>query len=566
MTSSPLGRTDDAVATPLVDVVGLDVRFGRGADAVHAVRGLDLTVGAGEVVALVGESGSGKSVTARTLVGLTGAGAQVHADRLSVFGEDVRFAGDRHWRTLRGRRIGFVLQDALGSLDPLRTIGAEVGEVLLAHNLATRSDVSDRVEELLRDVGIPDPAMRARQRPHELSGGLRQRALIASAIAADPELVIADEPTTALDATVRLQVLELLARSVEAGRSLLLISHDLSVVAKLAHRILVMHDGRVVESGETLQVLSDPQHDYTRRLLASVPSARTRGRLLSTGTPAPRRAQPTAVDSAPVLRVRDVGRTFAVRGRHDRLVAVEDVSFDVAAAETVGIVGSSGSGKTTVARIVLGLTEPETGSVELAGSAWSGVPERVRRDRRSTIGFVAQDPLSSFDPRHRVERLLRDGLRLRADGTGDATDERVQAAALLEQVGLPIGTLSRHPRELSGGQRQRVAIARALAARPRLLVCDEPVSALDVSVQAGVLDLLQNLQAEYGTALLFISHDLGVVHHLADRVLVMSEARIIERGTAEDVLSRPQHAVTRALVTAVPQLPEAVTTTAPSRA
>jgi peptide/nickel transport system ATP-binding protein len=549
MTANPAGEP------PLVDVVGLDVTFGRGDRAVRAVRGLDLTVGPGEVVALVGESGSGKSVTARTLVGLTGAGADVRADQLDLFGQDVRTAGESRWRTLRGRRIGFVLQDALGSLDPLRTVGAEVGEVLLAHTLASRADVGARVETLLRDVGIPDPALRARQRPHELSGGLRQRALIASAIAADPELIIADEPTTALDATVRMQVLDLLARSVENGRSLLLISHDLSVVARLAHRVLVMHDGRVVESGDTVQVLSDPQHAYTRRLLASVPSAGTRGRLLTTGTPAPRRPAPPSAGAEPVLRVNNLGRSFALRGRHDRLTAVEDVSFDVGPAETVGIVGSSGSGKTTVARIVLGLTEPETGSVELAGAPWSGVPERLRRARRSTIGFVAQDPLSSFDPRHKVGRLIRDGLRLRTGSRPEGRDERVEAAALLDQVGLPAATLGRHPRELSGGQRQRVAIARALAARPRLLVCDEPVSALDVSVQAGVLDLLQNLQAEFGTALLFISHDLGVVHHLADRVLVMSDARVIERGTAEDVLSRPQHSVTQALVAAVPRLP-----------
>ncbi|MER5651052.1 ABC transporter ATP-binding protein [Streptosporangium sp. NPDC002524] len=595
----------------LIDVEDLRVGFPKA--GVRAVRGVSLSIAAGECVAIVGESGSGKSVTARSLVGLAGPGAEVTASRFEVNDRDALRFGARDWRRLRGRFAGLVLQDALTSLDPLRTVGDEIAEVLTIHDVVPRAARGERVIELLEAVGVPEPEVRARQYAHQLSGGLRQRALIASAIAASPPLIIADEPTTALDVTVQAQILRLLAARKDEGTALLMISHDLAVVSAVADRVLVMKDGVIVEEGPTGRVLSAPRHDYTKLLLAAVPSAASRGTRLSAiaaggialRTPLPER---TVDRTAPVLEVSGLSAAYGSR------TVVDDVSFEVHPGETLGIVGESGSGKTTVARLVLGLLEPASGEVRLGGEPWSGIRERRRRSRRSRIQVISQNPLDSFDPRYTVGRLVAEPLRGSSSGNGssrggssgddflrDVSSESGfprsvssesfprsvspesevarglssesgfsraapfrrgssrgvladRVAELLHRVGLPADVAGRHPRRLSGGQRQRVAIARALATRPDVLVCDEPVSALDVSIQAQVLDLLAEIQAAYGTALIFISHDLGVVHHVADRVLVMRGGQVVEEGHVDEVFFLPRHDYTRELLGAVPKL------------
>ncbi|MDR7275747.1 ABC transporter ATP-binding protein [Catenuloplanes atrovinosus] len=524
------------MTAPMLAVEDLHVTFRTAGGAVEAVRGVSFTVEEGERVAIVGESGSGKSVTARTLVGLAGPRATVRARRLDLDGRDARAFTERDWQRVRGRTAGLVLQDALVSLDPLRRVGDEVGEVLRAHRIIPGRVVGERVEELLAEVHVPEPARRARQYPHQLSGGLRQRALIASAIAGRPRLLIADEPTTALDVTVQAAILRLLA---ERRDTLLLISHDLAVVAAIADRVLVMRDGRIVESGPTAEILGAPAHEYTRLLLDAIPSAASRGRRLAPpGGPLP--VPPPATGTA-VVTVRNLVKRYAGRP------AVDDVSFDLHGGEIVGLVGESGSGKTTVAQVLFGAVAPDAGVIEFGGRPWSGVPERRRRAHRRRMQLISQDPLGSFDPRHPVGRIVAEAL----PGRGA---RRREVIALLERVGLGEEHLDRYPRQMSGGQRQRVAIARAIAPRPSLIICDEPVSALDVSVQAQVLDLLAGLRAQDGTAYLFISHDLGVVHHLADRVLVMRDGRVVESGPVGDVFHHPRHDYTKALVAALPTL------------
>jgi len=547
--------TDPAAGDVVARVEDLHVTFPTDTGDVHAVRGVSFEDRRGEVLAIVGESGSGKSVTARALVGLAGHRAALRAARLEVAGEDVRHLSERRWQSLRGRRVGLVLQDALVSLDPLRTVGREVGEVLRAHRLAARRDIPGRVVESLTAVGIPDAEVRARQHPHELSGGLRQRALIASALTAAPDLLVADEPTTALDVTVQAQVLQVLATRREAGTALLLISHDLAVVSSIADRVLVMRHGEVVEAGPTRELLRAPQHPYTRRLVAAVPSASSRGRRLSITehddggaldrAPLPTRRVDTGTE---LLRAGHVTKHFPLPGG-GRRTAVDDVSVHLHRGETLGIVGESGSGKSTLARILLGLLPADSGTVTArpAPAAEGGSAARRRLD----LQLVAQDPLGSFDPRYTVGEVVAEPLRtLRVPRAARAR----RVTELLDQVGLPGTAAARHPRELSGGQRQRVAIARALAPEPSVLVADEPVSALDVSVQAQVLDLLAELQAELGTSLVLISHDLGVVHHLADRVAVMRAGRVVEDGDVDRVFHDPQHPYTAALLAALPDL------------
>jgi peptide/nickel transport system ATP-binding protein len=498
----------------LLDVSGLSVAFGS-----PVVQDVSFRLTAGQCLAVVGESGSGKSVTARALVGLSG--GSVSADRLVVGGEDVLSYKERQWRRLRGGKVGFVLQDALTALDPLRTVGAEVAEPLSG----LRGDaLTAEVVRLLTTCGIPDASGRRLQYAHELSGGLRQRALIATAIAAGPPLLIADEPTTALDVTVQRQILDLLAELKRAGTGLLLISHDLAVVAEIADQIAVMDRGRIVEHGPAAQVLYEPSHQVTRELLDAVPHGRRAARTVA----------------GPVLEASGVSHRYAERhGKHrDALV---DVDIRLNRGETLGVVGESGSGKSTLARVVLGLLTPSRGRVLLDGQPWSHVPERVRRPRRRTIQFVPQNSLGSLDPRQRIGSVL-------AESLGDASRERIEA--LLTEVGLTADLAARRPAELSGGQRQRVAIARALATEPEVLVCDEPVSALDARTQATILRLLVELQDRRGLAMLFISHDLGVVREVSDRVVVMKDGQIVETGDPAEVFEFPTHPYTKELVAA----------------
>jgi len=584
---------------PLVDVRGLRLSFGRG----EVVSGLDLRIDPGESVALVGESGSGKSVTARALLGLAGgrgSRARVRADEFRIAGHDLRGRDGRvsdspaRWRRLRGGELGLVLQDALTSLDPLRPIAREIDDALRLHTRLSHTARAARVRELLAAVGLAgDGTDVGALRPGELSGGMRQRALIAAALSGAPRLLIADEPTTALDATVAARVLDLLAElragdpPAPPGMGQLLISHDLAVVSRVADRVLVMRAGKVVESGPTAEILADPHHGYTRMLLAAVPAGKPRGTRLGPGSatdsgagtgtaarvespaPGPRAgaaappgtARPAASEP-PALAASGLVREFTApdaSGRARAFRAVDDVSFSLAAGTTLGIVGESGSGKTTTARLVLGLLTPDAGTVDLFGTPFAGdrgdgrdVAEAARRPRRPQLGAVYQDPLSSFDPRMPVGALLADavsGGRTRRTGP-----HRARIRELLEMVGLEAGTAARHPRSLSGGQRQRVAIARALAPSPRVIVCDEPVSALDVSVQAQILDLLDDLQRELGLSYLFISHDLAVVRHVSDRLLVMRGGRVVESGATEQVFAGPQHEYTRALLAASPDL------------
>jgi len=534
-------------------VEGLRVAFLVGGVRREVVRGVSFDLAPGECVAIVGESGSGKSVTARALVGLAGRSAVVDAEALEIHHADARGFTPQQWRRVRGRDVGFILQDALVSLDPLRTVGAEIVEALRLHRWGTRASRATRVIELLSRVGVPQPETRARQRPDQLSGGLRQRALIASAIALDPDIVIADEPTTALDVTVQAQVLAELEEMKTRGASIILISHDLSVVAQLADQILVMRAGEVLEQGSAVQILGAPVHDYTRALIAAVPTERTRGSRLSpvavpdAALDAP---APASAHAGPVLEARGLSKAFRTPdGSLTR--AVDGVSFHLDAGETLGIVGESGSGKSTTARLVLGLEALDAGTVRLLGQDWSGIPERKRRRLRPRISVVSQDPLSSFDPRWNVERILVDALP-RSEYRSPAA-RKARAVELLGFVGLGVEVLERFPLRLSGGQRQRVAIARALAPRPSVIVLDEAVSALDVTVQAQILDLLVALQASSGVSYLFISHDLGVISHLSDRVLVMKDGVVVESGEPDEIFRRPRHPYTRELIASIPE-------------
>ena len=578
--SAPAALTSAGSENRLIDVENLSVTFhrsgthGKDSHEVRAVRGLDLTIAPGEVVGIVGESGSGKSVTARTLIGLTGGDPEISAARLEVAGQDATALSDAQWRTIRGRRIGLILQDALTSLDPLRTIGKEIAEALrLSDAVNTEREAAGESRltgralaaaerkaaiALLEEVGIPEADLRVDQYPHELSGGLRQRALIASAIAGRPDLIIADEPTTALDVTVQAQVLDVLAARRAAG-SALLISHDLAVVGQVCDRILVMKDGEVVESGPSQDVLTSPRHAYTRRLLAAVPSAASRGRLLATDALAPKRQDRSPdPDAEPLLAATGLVKEYPGPGGTVRR-AVGGVDVEVRPGQTLGVVGESGSGKSTLARLLIALSEPDAGEVTLDAEPWSPLPDRRRRTRRHRIQIINQDPISSFDPRYSVREIISEPLRSPAAGrrrpSRAQVAERVREVA--ELVGMPLDRLDASPTALSGGQRQRVAIARALVTEPDILIADEPVSALDVSIQAQILDLLVEVRARTGTAIVFISHDLGVVHHLADDVLVMKDGQVVESGDVDAVFTQPTHPYTRHLLEALPTLLEA---------
>ncbi|MFI8890727.1 dipeptide ABC transporter ATP-binding protein [Streptomyces paradoxus] len=514
----------------LVDVRGLRVDFGT----LRAVDGLSFRLEEGAALALVGESGSGKSTVASALLGLhRGTGARVEGT-VEVAGTDVQRASEEELRRLRGGRAAMVFQDPLSSLDPYYAIGDQIAEVYRVHARVPRRAARARAVEVLDRVGIPDAARRSRSRPHEFSGGMRQRALIAMALACEPRLLIADEPTTALDVTVQAQVLDLLhTLREETGMGLLLVTHDVGVAAESVDEVLVMRHGRAVEHGPVAGVLGAPAQAYTRELLAAVPRL-----------DAPRKAS-TAPEEI-VLEAAGLRREFG-RGKR-ALTAVDDVSLTLRRGETLGIVGESGSGKTTLGRMLVGLLEPTAGTLAFEGRAHTGVNPAVQ--------MVFQDPVSSLNPRRSVGESIADPLRARGERREGRIRERV--GELLERVGLEAAHYDRYPHEFSGGQRQRVGIARALAADPRVIVCDEPVSALDVTTQAHVVDLLGELQRELGLALVFVAHDLAVVRQVSDRVAVMRRGRIVEEGPVEEVYESPRDPYTRQLLAAVPALdPEA---------
>lgn len=551
----------DVLAPPtasLLSVRGLTVDYARrGGAGEPAVDDLDLTVRPGQVTAVVGESGSGKSTTANAVLGLLPETATVSSGSIHLGEVALDSLSQRAWRDVRGAQIGYVPQDPGSSLNPLRTVGASVAEALRIHRRADRRSARTQVIDLLDRVGIDRPQLRADQYPHELSGGMRQRVLIAAAIALRPRLLIADEPTSALDVTVQKRILDLLDElRAETGMGVLLITHDLAVAGERADEVVVMRSGRVVETGTAAQIFSHPATDYTARLLADAPA-------LQATAPRARAVEST---QAPFVDVRGLTQIYAEADASGAgateasgpapVIGVEDVSFTVARGTTHGIVGESGSGKTTTGKALAGVITPQAGSVRIGEIDASRLGEgRDRRERRRalrrTVQLVHQNPYSALDPMQSIGAILAEPLRNFRIGT--RADRGTRVADILDKVALPTDFVSRRPRELSGGQLQRVAIARALIAGPELVVFDEAVSALDVTVQAQILDLLGELQDELGLTYVFISHDLSVVRQIADTVSVMSGGHLVESGPTEDLFTRPQTAYTRALLDAIPR-------------
>ncbi|MFJ4073926.1 dipeptide ABC transporter ATP-binding protein [Curtobacterium sp. NPDC089991] len=538
----------------LLSIQDLTVTYGRGSSARTAVHGVSLEVGRGERVAIVGESGSGKSTTAHAVLRLLPAAAALTGGTVRLSGAadgtgdlDLVTATDRQVRSVRGVRIGFVPQDPTVSLNPVTRIGTQVAEVLRIHGLATDAEARERAVEELRRAGIDRPELRARQYPHELSGGMRQRVLIAIALIGDPELLVADEPTSALDVTVQRTILDHLDRLVaERGTSVLFITHDLGVAADRADRIVVMSEGRIVEQGTPAEVLGAPREAYTRALIAAAPSLDdvTASVGVRTGLPA---------DGDPLVVATGLRKSF------DRVTAVDGVDVTVPRGRTLALVGESGSGKSTTARLVLGLERSDAGSVRFDGADVGGARGAALRAYRRQAQIVQQNPYAALHPRLSVGAVIADPLA--AFGIGTRRSRTARAAELLDLVALPSSVLGRRPAELSGGQRQRVAIARALALDPSFIVLDEPVSALDVSVQAQILDLLAELQSTLGVSYLFISHDLAVVRRIAHEVSVLRGGRVVEHGDVAQVLHDPQHEYTRALLDAIPGRSRRVPTT-----
>ncbi len=530
-------------ATPVLQIKGLHVQYGSGTDVANAVDGIDLEVAQGEVVAIVGESGSGKSTTAQAIIGLLSGTGKIVAGSVSFRGNRIDNIPDRALEKIRGAHIGLVPQDPTTSLNPVTRIGEQVGEVLRIHGRANRRTAAVEALRILTEAGLDNPELRIRQYPQDLSGGQRQRVLIGIALACEPELIIADEPTSALDVTVQRRILDHLDERIAAtGAAVLLITHDLGVAADRADRIVVMSEGTIVETGTAQQVLTNPQHEYTQKLLAAAPSM-TAVSGVSVRTPR------AAADGPPVLSVRHLTKTFRV-GRGSSLTAVDDVSFEVPRGQTFSLVGESGSGKSTTARIVARLETASSGSVDFEGAPITDLRGKALRELRRRVQLVHQNPYASLDPKLTIDKIVAEPLQ--AFGIGSAQERRDKVRELLDQVALGDKYLSRHPAQLSGGQRQRVAIARALALNPQLVVLDEPVSALDVSVQAQILDLLARLQREYDLSYLFISHDLAVVRQISDGVAVMRRGHIVETGPIADVFDNPSHEYTRELLEAIP--------------
>ncbi|MER9540901.1 ABC transporter ATP-binding protein [Mesorhizobium sp. M0437] len=533
---------------PVLSVSGLSVAV-RGEEGERDVVS-DLTFGLtrGETLCIAGESGSGKSMTALAIMGLLPQpAARIGSGSIRLGDQDLAALSESGMRRIRGDRIAMIFQEPMTSLNPVLSIGRQLTEAIDAHTSMSRSNSRLSALEALKAVRIPDAERRLEHYPHELSGGMRQRVMIAMALALNPDVLIADEPTTALDVTVQGEVLELLRDlQREHGTSVILITHDMGVVAEMADRVIIMRDGRMVEQGSAADIFNRPQADYTRELLAAVPR-------IGGGRTVEER-QDAANMPAELVSVSDLHVRFDLHGgffgRVDRRVhAVEGVSFSIAPHETLSLVGESGCGKSTTAKAIAGLV-PYTGSILIGGQDLSALSRKERKAVRRNVQMIFQDPFASLDPRMRVGDLVAEPLLIH--GLGDREQRHAQIAALFERVGLSADQMERYPHEFSGGQRQRICIARALALRPKLIIADESVSALDVSVQARVLRLLKELQREFGVAYLFISHDMAVVENISDRVAVMYLGQIVEMGTRDQIFSNPRHPYTKRLIEAVP--------------
>ena len=554
---------------PLLSMRDVSIAFGTPKNPLPTVADVSFDIWPGETVAVVGESGSGKSTTAMSIMGLLPGGGRVTGGTITFDGRDITHLSERGFTEIRGSEVGLVPQDPMSNLNPVWSIGHHIKEALKANNVATGSAAHTRAVELMEEAGLTDAERRINQYPHQFSGGQRQRALIACGLAARPRLLIADEPTSALDVTVQQQILDhLQGLTRELGTAVLLITHDLGLAAERAQRIIVMSQGRIVETGPSLEILQDPRHPYTKKLVASAPSVAARrvdlkleeplkdaAPVAPSGPAGPAGTSGTSGDSTPnLIEVSGLTKIYEVAGdrpwRKKQFTAAEDVSFFLRRGRTLALVGESGSGKSTVAQMVLGLLEPTRGTVTFDGTDVTGLDKAGELAFRRRVQPVFQNPYGSVDPMYSVFNTIAEPLKVH--GVGSARDREKRVRELLDRVAMPSSMLSRYPGELSGGQRQRVAIARALALGPEALILDEAVSALDVLVQSQILALLNELQRDTGLTYLFITHDLAVVKQIADETLVMRDGRIVERGETDALFETPEQEYTRHLIDSIP--------------
>lgn len=550
--------TEHNAEKPLLEMKGVKIAFSSSTGIVEAVRGVDMTIYPGQSVAIVGESGSGKSTTAMSILGLLPGNGKVTDGQIIFDGEDITKFSNKDYERIRGSHIGLVPQDPMSNLNPVWRIGTQIEESLKANHVVEGSKRKERVVQVLEEAGLPDAGARAKQYPHEFSGGMRQRALIGIGLAARPKLLIADEPTSALDVTVQKQILDHLeSLTKELGNAVLFITHDLGLAAERAEHLIVMHRGRIVESGPSRKILQNPQHPYTKRLVTAAPS------LASSRIRAAREA---GIESSEliagaaeehsdetVISVRNLTKEFNVRdsrGKKQQFKAVDNVSFDLRRGSTLALVGESGSGKSTVANMVLNLLEPTSGSIFYEGTDTSKLNSKELFQLRRKMQVVFQNPYGSLDPLYSIFKCIEEPLRLHKIGDRKAREARV--AELLDMVAMPRSAMRRYPDELSGGQRQRIAIARALALNPEVIVLDEAVSALDVLVQNQIIQLMAELQRDLNLSYLFITHDLAVVRQTADDVVVMQKGAVVEQGTTDEIFDNPSQEYTRNLINSVP--------------